>query len=152
MLDCWECMQENSPLAITTDVEGRYMLWTQGKIRLCNCWRRSLIICCRGCLVWNWGFRERRELRDDVESIRATAMEVSSRRRVTSVFIELAPRGYEVTESPCCLDACHYVRDNFWLLQMPPRSFAYQSLRKRSQKSGVDMRSFHLDACGQRRI
>jgi len=48
-------------------------------------------------------------------------VEVSLRRRVTSVRVELAPRGYGVTESPGCLDTwCHPVRANFLPLQMPP--------------------------------
>jgi len=53
-------------------------------------------------------------------SIGAIGMEVSSGRRVTSVWIELAPGGYGVTESRGCLDKwCHPVRVNFWPLQMP---------------------------------
>jgi len=53
-------------------------------------------------------------------SIGATGTKVSLGRRVTSVWIELAPRGYVVMDSLGYLDTWYYpMRVNFWPLQMP---------------------------------
>ena len=51
---------------------------------------------------------------EEAPVIGAIMMEVPSGRRVTSVWTELAPGGYGVTESLGCLDTlCHLVRINF---------------------------------------
>jgi len=51
-------------------------------------------------------------------SIGAVGVDAFSGQRVTSVWTELALRGYGVAESPGCLDTwCHPVRVNFLPLQ-----------------------------------
>ena len=97
-LNCWDYMQENPPLSITTHVGGCYMLWTWKKNRLRNCRWRSGMIYCRGCLEWNWSLRNGVSS-EMTWSIGATGTEVSWRRRVTSVWMELAPGEYGVIVS-----------------------------------------------------
>ena len=144
-------MQENPPLSITTHAGGCYMLWMWGKIRLRNYHLRLGIICCRGCLVLDWSLQNGGSFWM-TRSIGAIETVVSSGRRVTLVWTKLVPEGYEVMESSSCLNTwCHPVRVNFLLVQMP-RSFACQSLWKRSRKSGVGRRLFRLFACGHRKI
>ena len=63
-------------------------------------------------------------------------MDAFSERRVTSVWTELSPGGYRVTEPPDCLDTwCHPVRVNFLLLHIPPALLFVRACEKEVERT-----------------
>ena len=124
--DCWDCMQRISPLAITAQAGGHFTLWTLRDNMLRKCWRRSVMIYCRGVTEggdqgWSGAdvilceveISRRGELRNDWEHqsyLDGSILEANS-----SFW-----NGSGVTEAFSCLDTWrHPVMIKFWSLHSP---------------------------------